>query len=1049
MKYRQGDKRIIVQGDPTLERRVVGPEALKKIDEVATCFLVWELGLCETHTSSPKCSGLTEKQKQQMGGLLEQHDVVFTELEGLPPSRETVHQIHLKEGIGPINVRPYRYPHVMKDEIEQQVSEMLRSGVIRPSHSLYSSPVILVKKKDGSWRFCIDYRALNRATVSDKFPIPVIEELLDELGGASYFSKVDLKAGYHQIRMAEKDIEKTAFRTHQGHYEFVVMPFGLTNAPTTFQSTMNHLFKPYLRKFVLVFFDDILVYSRTWEEHLEHVGKVLSTLRRDQWVANRRKCEFGQTQVKYLGHIISHKGVEMDDEKIKAVVDWERPKSVKSVRGFLGLSGYYRRFIRDYGKIARPLTDLLKKGGFTWNEKAEEAWQTLKTVVTTAPVLSLPNFQQPFHIKCDASGKGVGAVLMQGKKPIAFFSKALSEGALSKSIYEKELMALVLAIQHWRPYLLGQRFIVHTDQRSLRYLLEQRITTHNQQNWIAKLLGYDFEIIYKVGTTNRVADALSRRDEGVNDEDKELSVIARPYWQDFEEVMKEVVEDEKLRKVIEEIEVDPNSHPAYTIEHGRLHYKGRLVLSAQSSWLPRLMAEFHLTQMGGHSGVYRTYRRIAQSLFWVGMKKDITEFVAKCLVCQQHKYLASSPQGLLQPLPIPNAIWEELSMDFVVRLPKSQGYDAILVVVDRLSKYAHFIPLKHPYSARTVAEIFLREVVRLHGIPKSIVTDRDPLFLSMFWNELFKGQGTQLKMSTAYHPETDGQTEVVNRVLEGYLRCFCSEQPKGWMTVLSWAEFWYNTCYQGAIRCTPFEAVYGRAPPSLHRFIPGESLVEAVNQELQTRDEALKQLKFHLERAQDLMVRQANKKRRVANVAVGDWVYLKIRPHRQSSMPTRLHPKLSARYFGPFRIIQMVGEAACKLQLPETARIHPVFHVSQVKKALGEHQVERELPPDLQAEGPSFWPMKILGRRQRTEEGRSVQPVLVEWQQGGPEGATLEDEITIKEQYPDFNLGDKIVNGYLPVEEGYASGCCLYKPFTVNTIDFFQSFCVSWSESEN
>ncbi|KOM30936.1 hypothetical protein LR48_Vigan01g049100 [Vigna angularis] len=221
--------------------------------------------------------------------------------------------------------------------------------------------------------------------------------------------------------MAEKDIEKTAFRTHQGHYEFVVMPFGLTNAPATFQSTMNHLFKPYLRKFVLVFFDDILVYSRTWEEHLEHVGRVLETLSRDKWVANRKKCEFGQTHVKYLGHIISQRGVEMDDEKIKAVVDWERPKSVKSLRGFLGLSGYYRRFIRDYGKIARPLTELLKKGGFAWNGRAEEAWQTLKTAVTTAPVLSLPDFQQPFHIECDASGTGVGVVLMQKKKTNRFF----------------------------------------------------------------------------------------------------------------------------------------------------------------------------------------------------------------------------------------------------------------------------------------------------------------------------------------------------------------------------------------------------------------------------------------------------------------------------------------------------------------------------------------------------------------------------------------------------------------------------------------------------
>ncbi|WVY89838.1 hypothetical protein V8G54_035352 [Vigna mungo] len=999
MVYQQGEKKVIVRGDPRLERRVVGPEALLKIKHAEAWMIVWELGSIEAQDNAPTYMGLTRTQRGDMEKLLGQYEVVFKEPSQLPPVRDMQHRITLKEGSDPVSIRPYRYPHVMKTEIEQQIAEMLQTGVVRPSHSPYSSPVILVKKKDGSWRFCVDYRALNRATVPDKFPIPVIEELLDELKGGTFFSKIDLKAGYHQIRMKEEDIEKTAFRTHQGHYEFVVMPFGLTNAPATFQSAMNSLFRAQLRKYVLVFFDDILIYSRNWEEHLEHVKVVLSTLERERWVANRRKSEFGQTQIKYLGHVISSKGVEMDDDKIKAIVGWEKPKTVRSLRGFLGLTGYYRRFVKDYGKIARPLTELLKKGGFSWNVDAEEAWKTLKTAMTTAPVLSLPDFKQPFHIECDASGRGVGAVLMQERRPIAYFSKALSEGRVNgPRLGHTTLEALPRQ----------EKFIVHTDQKSLRHLLEQRITTQNQQDWIAKLLGYDFDIVYKAGSANKAADALSRRYEREEDGGMELGMLARPFWQEIEEVMREVDVDESLQRVIEDIKKDPNTHSSYTLEHEKLHHKGRLVLSAQSKWIPKLIAEFHVTQTGGHSGVYRTYRRVAQSLYWNGMKKDVTEFVARCVVCQQHKYLSSSPQGLLQPLPIPNAVWEELSMDFIVRLPKSQGFDAILVVVDRLSKYAHFIPLKHPYSARTVAEVFVQEIVRLHGIPQSIVSDRDPLFLSIFWKELFKGQGTQLKMSTAYHPETDGQTEVVNRVLQGYLRCFCSEQPKGWRAILPWAEYWYNTSFQGAIRCTPFEAVYGRPPPSLHRFIPGETLVEAVSQELQNRDEALKQLRFHLERAQDVMVRQANKKRKPMTFEVGDWVFLKIRPHRQSTMPTRLHSKLAARYFGPFQIIQKVGETAYKLQLPETARIHPVFHVSQLKKAVGTQVVEKELPQELQGEGPSFWPVKVLGQRQRQQGELVVPQSLIEWQIGGPDGATWEDEVTMREQFPDFNLGDKV-----------------------------------------
>ncbi|WVZ21572.1 hypothetical protein V8G54_008894 [Vigna mungo] len=374
------------------------------------------------------------------------------------------------------------------------------------------------------------------------------------------------------------------------------------------------------------------------------------------------------------------------------------------------------RFVKDYGKIVKPLTKLRKKGEYSWTEQAEEAMSRLKKVVTSAPMLVLPDFDQTLHIEFDASGGGVGPVLTQGRRPIAYFSKALSEGSLNKSNYEKELMALVMAIQHWRPYLLRQRFVVHTDQRSLQYLLEQRITTYNQQNWLAKLLGYDFEIVYKARNTNRASNALSRRMEDQGKGEKELRVVARPYWQDFGDILKEVEEDEYLRKVVEDIKKNLDSHPPFTMENERLHYKGRLVISTQSAWIPKLLVEFHLTQTWGHSGVYRTYRRVDQSLYWVGMKKVVTDYVTGCLVCQQHKYLLSFPQGLLQPLPIPNVVREEASMDIIVKLPRLNGFDAMLVVVGRLSKYDHFVPLKHPYLARTIVEVFIKEVVRLHGV---------------------------------------------------------------------------------------------------------------------------------------------------------------------------------------------------------------------------------------------------------------------------------------------------------------------------------------------
>lgn len=273
--------------------------------------------------------------------------------------------------------------------------------------------------------------------------------------------------------------------------------------------------------------------------------------------------------------------------------------------------------------------------------------------------------------------------------------------------------------------------------------------------------------------------------------------------------------------------------------NGILMYEGRLVVLEKSPWIPMLLKEFHTTPQGGHSGFYRTYRRVTTNLYWMGMKKCVQQFVMDCDVCQRQKYMATAPGGLLQPLNVPELIWEDVPMDFITGLPKSKGFEAILVVVDHLSKYGHFIPLKHPYTAQLVAEIFTKEVVRLHGVPASILSDRDPIVVSSFWRELFKLQGTQLKMSTAYHPQTDGQTEVVNRCLETFLRCFIADQPQSWVQRLPWAEYWYNTTFHVSTRTTPFEAVYRRAPPVLARFLPGEVKVEAVRRELQDRDEAL------------------------------------------------------------------------------------------------------------------------------------------------------------------------------------------------------------------
>lgn len=361
---------------------------------------------------------------------------------------------------------------------------------------------------------CVDYREFNKGTIKDIFPMHVIEELLEELYRAQYFSKIDLRSGYHQIRMWEEDVYKTAFRTHSGHYEFLVMPFGLTNAPSTFQATMNELLREWLRKIVLVFFDDILVYSKGWEDHLQHLNIIFSLMRKHQFFAKASKCAFGVQQIEYLGHIVSVNGVATDPEKIAAMVNWPTPKSLKELRGFLGLTGYYRRFIKAYGQTAKPLTKLLQSEKLSWTEEAQQAFIQLKKALAEAPVLSMPDFSREFVVETDASGKRIEAVLMQDKHPIAFVSKALVLKHMGLSVYEKELLALVLAVTKWRSYLLGRHFIIKTDHHSLKYLVEQKLVTPVHQKWLSKLLGFDFEIRYKKGKENIVADSLSRVTHG-------------------------------------------------------------------------------------------------------------------------------------------------------------------------------------------------------------------------------------------------------------------------------------------------------------------------------------------------------------------------------------------------------------------------------------------------------------------------------------------------------------------------------------------------------
>ncbi|KAH0655478.1 hypothetical protein KY285_030360 [Solanum tuberosum] len=664
-----------------------------------------------------------------------------------------------------ITARSNDIPAVLVSLMEQYKCIFDIPTALPPHKGPYDHKIPLIDK-------AIDIN-LNHLTMEDKFLIPIIEDLLDELGGAEVFSKIDLRAGYHQLRMAESDVHKTAFKTHEGHYEFLVIPFGTMSA------------------------------------HVDHLRIVFELMKHHQLYAKAFKCAFGVTEVEYLRHFISAKGVAIDPKKVSAIQAWELPTTIKQLRGFLVLAGYYRRFIKGFGAICIPLHDLLKKDSFVWTEEATAAFLTLKEALVTAHVLALPNYAKPFVIQIDANGTCIGVVLMQQGHPIAYISKTLAPRYQSMCVYDRELLELVAGI--------------------------------------SKLMAFDFTIEYKKGLDNKVADALSKNQGS----------------------------DHQLREHIIQL--------------------------------------WHSTPHGGHSGMDATIRRLQSLFYWKTMVTNMRSFINRCDVCQRHKYDASAYPGLIQPLPIPEGVWTDISLDFIKGFPKSKGKDVILVVVDMLS--CMVCPLLW------------------------LVTVTDLVFLSSFWQELFTLQGVQLHKSTTYHPQTDGQTE--------------------------------NTTYHLAIKCSPYEGLYGQNPHIHLPYLVDESSNEMV----------------------DRFDRQ---------FSVGDWVLLKLQPYRQFSVATRPYKKLAAKYFGPYLIDAKIGEVAYRLLLPADVLIHPTFHVSQLKKC---HAVPVVLnhPPVLHMSSPYCpLPEDILERRMIKTGNKAVCQVLVKLLGIDLAQATWEILTELQHRFPSF-----------------------------------------------